>query len=127
VIITGWRVIEYVSSKIGRDIIPPCTAIGREKGGLIVAGVVFNIYTGPDIEVTVAAEQGGVTRGLVAACGRYVFSQLGCLRASITTEQSHVINLATRLGAQTEGRKRNAFGLGRDAILLGILKEDWKL
>jgi len=118
VIITGGRVIEYVSSKIGRDIIPPCTAIGREKDGLIVAGVVFNIYTGPDIEVTVAAEQGGVTR--------YVFSQLGCLRASITTEQSHVIDLATRLGAQTEGRKRNVFGLGRDAILLGILKEDWK-
>ena len=125
-IIIGGRVIEYVSSKIGRDIIPPCTAIGREKDGLIVAGVVFNIYTGPDIEVTVAAEQGEVTRGLVAACGRYVFDQLGCLRASITTEQSHVIDLATRLGAQTEGRKRNAFGLGRDAILLGILKEDWK-
>ena len=125
-IITGGRVIEYVSSKIGRDIIPPCTAIGREKDGLIVAGVVFNIYTGPDIEITVASEPNQITRGLLQACGRYVFDQLGCLRASITTEQHDVINLALRLGAQTEGLKRDAFGIGRNATILGILKEDWK-
>lgn len=126
-IVTGLPVIEYVSGKIGRDIIPPCTAIGRVRDGEIVAGVVFNVFSWPDIEVTVAAEPGGLTRGLIAACGRYVFEQLGCLRASITTEQPYVIDLATRLGAQTEGRKRNAFGLGRDATILGILKEDWKI
>jgi RimJ/RimL family protein N-acetyltransferase len=127
VIVSDARVIAFVSDMIGRDIIPPCTAIGIEEAGEIVAGVVFNTYTGPDIEITVAALPGKVTRGFVRACGCYVFDQLGCLRVSITTEQPEVIRLAYRLGAQTEGRKRNGFGPNRDAVILGILKEDWKL
>jgi hypothetical protein len=126
VIVSDARVIAFVSDVIGKDIIPPCTALGLEEGGEIVAGVVFNGYTGPDIEITVAALPGKVSPRFVRACGRYVFNQLGCLRASITTEQPEVIRLAHRLGAQTEGRKRNGFGLNRDAVLLGILKEDWK-
>lgn len=126
-IVADARVVAFVSDMIGRDIIPPCAALGIEEAGEIVAGVVFNTYTGPDIEITVAALPGKITRGFVRACGRYAFDQLGCLRVSITTEQPEVIRLAYRLGAQTEGRKRNGFGLNRDAVILGILKEDWKL
>ncbi len=57
--------------------------------------------------------------------GRYVGELMGCGRVTFVTEQPYVIDLAKRLGAQTEGRIRNHFGSGRDAILLGILKEEW--
>lgn len=120
----GDDVAKFVGDGCSTIICPPFTAMGIERDGEIVAGVVFNCFTGHDVHVTVAGE--GFHRGFLRAVGRYVFDQLGALRISITTEQEHVIDVAKRLGAQTEGRKRNHFGRGRHAIVLGILKEDWK-
>lgn len=120
----GDDVAKFVGDGCSTIICPPFTAMGIERDGEIVAGVVFNCFSGHDVHVTVAGE--GFHRGFLRAVGRYVFDQLGALRISITTEQEHVIDIAKRLGAQTEGRKRNHFGRGRHAIVLGILKEDWK-
>jgi RimJ/RimL family protein N-acetyltransferase len=128
VIVTdGPRVAAFVGTRCGTAIVPPFTALGWERDGDLVAGCIFNVYTGPDIEVTVAAEPGGITRAFIRACGHYVFTQLGCERVTFTTEQPNVINLAHRLAAQTEGRKRHQYGKGRDGIVLGLLREDWKL
>lgn len=126
-IVTDERVARYVGERCGTVIYPPYTAMGIEKYDRIVAGVVFNCFSGNDIAVTIAGERGAFTRSFIREVGHYVFTQIGCLRMSITTEQPNVIELAKRLGAQTEGRKRNHFGKGRDGIILGILKEDWKL
>lgn len=123
-IVTDGRVAEFVGQACGAIIYPPFTAMGLERDGAIVAGAVFNCFTGADVAVTVAGS--GFSRAFIAAVGVYVFEQLGCLRLSITTEQERVIDIAKRLGAQTEGRKRNHFGQGRDGIVLGILKEDWR-
>lgn len=124
---TDERVAQFVGGRVGSVIYPPYTAMGLEREGRIVAGAVFNCFTGFDIEVTVAGEPGAFTKTFIREAGRYVFETAGCLRMSITTHQPHVIEIAKRLGAQTEGRKRNLFGKGRDGIVLGILKEDWKL
>lgn len=123
-IVTDDRVARYVGARCGTIIYPPFTCMGIERDGEIIAGVVFNSFTGTDVAVTVAGER--FTRGFIAAVGEYVFKQMGCLRMSITTEQPKVIEIAKRLNAQTEGCKRNHFGIGRDGIVLGILKEDWK-
>lgn len=117
-------VARFVGERYGTIICPPFTAMGIERDGEIVGGVVFNNFTRNDVHISVAGE--GFHRGFLRAVGRYVFDQLGCLRISIETEQDRVVDLAKRLGAQTEGRKRNHFGRGRHAIVLGILKEDWK-
>lgn len=122
-IVVGERVARFVGERCARIIYPPFTAMGIERNDQITAGAVFNCYTGNDIEVTVAG--GPFTRGFIAAVGNYVFEQIGCLRMSITTEQPKVIEIAHRLGAQTEGLKRNHFGTGRDGTVLGILREDW--
>jgi hypothetical protein len=123
VIITGDTVAKFVGERCGTIIYPPYTAMGLERNGEVSAGVVFNCYTGNDIEVTVAG--GPFNRGFISAVGKYVFEQIGCLRMSITTESPEVIKIAHRLGAQTEGTKRNHFGKGRDGTVLGILREDW--
>jgi len=122
-IVTDERVARFVGERCGTIIYPPFTAMGIEKDGQVTAGVIFNCYTGNDISVTVAG--GPFNRGFIAAVGRYVFEQIGCLRMSITTEQPKVIEIAHRLGAQTEGLKRNHFGKGRDGTVLGLLREDW--
>lgn len=124
-IIIGDDVARFVGDRCGTILCPPFTAMGLEHRGEIVAGVVFNGFTRHDVHVTVAGE--GFTRGFIRAVGAYVFHQLDCLRMTITTEQDSVIDYAKRLGAQTEGRKRNHFGRGRHGIVLGILKEDWKI
>lgn len=123
-IVTDDRVVKFVGSKIDRIIYPPFTAIGLERDGKIVSGVIFNCFTGYDLNVTVAGSY--FPRSFIKAVGYYVFSQLGCLRMSITTDQPHVIELSHRLNAQTEGYKKNHFGQGKDATILGILREDWK-
>lgn len=122
-IVTDDRVARFVGERCGTIIYPPFTAMGIERNGEVTAGVVFNCFTGSDIAVTVAG--GPFNRGFIVAVGRYVFGKLGCLRMSITTEKPEVIDIAQRLGAQTEGLKRNHFGKGRDGTILGILREDW--
>lgn len=127
-IVTDERVARFVGEKVKRTIYPPYTSMGLEKNGKIVAGAVFNCWTGYDVEVTLAIDGAGLAlRGFFREMGKYICGTLGCGRVTFTTEQDEVIELATRLGAQTEGRIRNHFGPGRDAILLGILKEDWRL
>jgi RimJ/RimL family protein N-acetyltransferase len=125
IIVIDDHVARFVGERCNTIIYPPFTAMGIERDGEIIGGVVFNCYTRFDIAVTVAGH--GFTRRFVRAVGNYVFDQLGCLRLSITTEQDQVVDFAKRLGAQTEGRKRNHFGRDRHGIVLGILKEDWKL
>jgi RimJ/RimL family protein N-acetyltransferase len=123
VIVTDERVARFVGERCETIICPPYTAMGIERDGKIIAGVVFNNFTKHDIEVTVAG--GPFSRSFISAVGKYVFEQIGCLRITITTEKPEVIRIAQRLGAQTEGLKRNRFGKGRDATILGILREDW--
>lgn len=126
-IVTDGRVAQFVAERCGLNTFyPPFTCLGIERDGAIVAGVVFNCFTGNDIAVTVAGDNGAFTRHFIREVGRYVWEKLGCERISITTEQQHVIEIAQRLGAQTEGRKRNHFGKGRDATILGILKKEWR-
>lgn len=126
-IITDNRVARFVGERCGTIIYPPYTCLGVEKNGAVIGGAIFNCFTGQDVEMTVAGEASAFTRQFYHAVRNYVFKQMGCLRISVTTESEKVIELAKRLGAQVEGRKRDHFGKGRDGIVLGILEKDWKI
>lgn len=122
-IVSGEEVARFVSERIGTALCPPYTAMGLQRGGEIVAGVIFNGFEGPNVHVTVAGEHW--PRGFIRAVGEYVFGQLGCLRMTVTTEQESVAGYALRLGGVVEGRMADYYGEGRDAILLGILRARW--
>lgn len=123
-IVSGEGVAQFVSAGVGAAICPPYSTMGLVRDDRLVAGVVFNQFEGFDVHVTLAGK--GWTRRFVRLVGEYVFRQLGCLRMTATTEQPEVISYAQRLGGQVEGRLRDHFGPGRDAIIIGILRSDWK-
>ncbi|GMM93120.1 GNAT family N-acetyltransferase [Qipengyuania sp. MTN3-11] len=123
-IVAGEGVARFVSEQVGAAICPPYSTMGLMRGDRLVAGVVFNQFEGFDVHVTLAGR--GWTKGFVEAVGEYVFRQLGCLRLTATTEQPEVISYAQRLGGEVEGRLRDHFGPGRDGIIIGILRSEWK-
>lgn len=121
---TDDRVARFVGARVGLIIYPPFTSMGIERGGNVIGGVVFNCFTGPSIEATVAGR--GWSRGFFEAVGRYVFDQLGCIRIDVTTEHEAVAQMAERLGARREGVLRDKFGRGRDGIVLGVLEQEYR-
>lgn len=123
-IVTDERVAAFVSSMVGKSFVAPFTAMGIERDGEVIGGVVFNVFEGADLHVTVAGR--GFNRGFLADVGAYVFQQLDCERMTVLTEQPRIVRIAERLGGQVEGLLRNHFGRDRDGYLVGILRDDWK-
>lgn len=123
-IVTGEPVEWFVSARLGISVVPPYTSMGIERDGQIVAGVIFHCFEGAAVHITAAGK--GWTRGFLWAVGHYVFQQLKCERITFTTEQPEVVALAKRLGAQEEGILRNQFGKGRNGIVLGVLRDEWR-
>jgi RimJ/RimL family protein N-acetyltransferase len=126
-IVADERVYDHVCEKLGARIQPPVQCLGVEEDGEIIGGVVFNNFSECDVELSVAGDVKAWSRAFFRRVRDYVFEECGYLRLTFVTEHRDVVELACRLGAQTEGRKRNHFGEGRDAILLGILKNEWAL
>lgn len=122
-IVADERVALFVSERLKFGLCPPYTQMGIERDGEVIAGVVFNCFEGADVHVTIAGT--GWTRGFIREVGNYVFGSLGCLRMTATTEQPEVAKLAVKLGGAIEGMMRNHFGPDRNAIIVGILREDW--
>lgn len=123
-IVSDDRVAPFVAKQCGVQIVPPYTPVGIERGGEIIAGVVFNHFTGKDVHLTIAGH--GWTRGFLADVGQYVFGTLGCERMTFITEQPPVVRLAEKLGGQVEGLMRNHFGKDRPGFIVGVLKDDYR-
>lgn len=123
-IVSDERVARFVSARLGIAIAPPYTCLGTDRDGEIINGAIFHCFEGPNIHATVAGK--GWTRAFLEAVGLFVFTQLGCLRITATTEREEVVKLACRLGGQVEGLMRDQFGPGRDGWIIGILKDEWR-
>lgn len=118
------RILPFLSERLGVTFYPAFTTMGLERNGEIIAAFLFNIYTGPDIHVTIAGS--GWTRRFLREMGQYLFEQLQVERFTAITEQQNVVDLVYRVGGRKEGVLRNHFGLGRDGILLGVLKDEYR-
>lgn len=123
-IVEGERVARFVSGRLGFGLCPPYVAMGIERDGEIIAGALFNHFEGADVHVSIAGS--GWSKEFVRAIGRYVFGQLGCVRMTAITESARVATYGIRLGGHIEGTLRSHFGRGRDALVIGILEDEWR-
>ena len=120
-------VAEYVAAGLGVVIHPPFVAIGVVKDDRLAGGMVFNGFTGANIEIT-AFGPGCMHRGIIRAALHYVFEQSNVLRLTARTKRSNklVCKLLPRLGFQFEAVLKNYYGpqRGDDAILYRLTRGD---
>jgi RimJ/RimL family protein N-acetyltransferase len=123
----GRNVVVWVAERVAKPAGVNAVGIGVAIDGEIIGGVIFDDWTGPNIEATVAGEPRAWTRAFLRRLGAYAFEELGCIRVTIRTEQQAVCTYAERLGAMREGVMRSFYGPGRDAVVYGLLAQDWRL
>lgn len=122
-------ICRYVSQNIpGKDKFPEDSpSIGLLEDGKLIAGVVFNMYTGNGIMLHVAATKNNwLNREFLRAVFSYPFKQLGCTRISgvVRVDNDKAQRFDEHLGFVKEGVIREGDDDGCDLILYGMLKRE---
>lgn len=122
------RVAKWVGEQLMRDAesFSPCKAIGIERDGKLIAGVVYNKYE-PNllIEMSIASlDKRWCTRHNLIALFRYPFIQLNLKRvqALCSANDKGVQMFLKRLGFIHEGVHPCAYHDGGTAYSFGMLK-----
>jgi RimJ/RimL family protein N-acetyltransferase len=123
------RVRNWVAARVDEDRFHETdTAIGLEENGELIAGVVYNMYTGPSISMHVAAVVGKrwLTRDFLYRVFAYPFIQLGCNRVTglVREDNLQAQKFDEHIGFVREGLMRGACDDGQNMILYGMLRKE---
>ncbi|PIM52103.1 hypothetical protein CS062_16240 [Roseateles chitinivorans] len=103
-------------------------AIGLRRDGVIVAGVIYEGFNGPNIWMHVAAVPGRrwLTREYLLACFRYPFEVCGVQRITgyVDASNTDARRFDEALGFKEEARLKGAAEDGGDVILYVMRRED---
>jgi RimJ/RimL family protein N-acetyltransferase len=118
-------IAKYVAEALGEEGFGECYTIGNVKNNILVAGVVFNNYTGLSVQMTAAGVGHWCTHELLNNCFSFVFNGLKCKRITVLVAKSNTkaLKLNKHLGFIEEGIVRMGEG-DEDLILLGMLKSE---
>lgn len=118
---------QYIENRLGVQISDPSVSLGFVTTGRIrpLCAVLLNDYTGSNIEMTIVAEPGGVTLGVLRYLARYIFGELGCRRVTIRTKKRNktVQKMALRYGFTFEAVARHFYD-DDDAVIYRMLRAD---
>ncbi|MGN1209800.1 MAG: GNAT family N-acetyltransferase [Duodenibacillus sp.] len=122
-------VVNWVSKQLpGKEDFPlDSPSIGLIRDGRLIAGVVYTMYTGNGICMSVAGTgRKWLTREFLYVSFAYPFVQLGCSRVSglVRVDNHDAQRFDEHLGFVKEGVIRKGDDDGTDLILYGMLKED---
>lgn len=123
------RICAFVSEIQGATDWNQCTAIGLEKDGKLLAGVIYDYYNGVNVCMHIAALEGKrwATKSFLHMMFWYPFEQLGCSRMTgFIPENGNPAarNFAEQLkGIELEGRMADAHPLG-DMLIFCMKKEN---
>lgn len=122
------RVWQFVSKLAGAPRTSGMQGIGLEKDGDLIAGVLYEGYTGHNIWMHVAAEPGGkwLNKAYLKTCFAYPFLQLGCDRVSGWVEASNdqARRFDEHLGFEQEAVLSRAARDGGDVLIYVMWREE---
>lgn len=122
------RVMRFVAERVGERWMKDYSAIGLEREGEMIAGVLFEQHNGPNVMMHVASDgsRRWMTPAYMAACFKYPFL---CLKVNRITGLVRADNLDAQrfdeaLGFVREGVLRQGAADGTDLFLYGMLRRD---
>lgn len=122
------RVLAFVRQQVPLPFSEGMAAIGQQRDGQLIAGAVFEGYSGPNIWVHLAGRPGGhwLTRRFIAACMRYAFVVCGCQRLSAYVMDSNAPckRFIGHFGFRLEARLRGAASDGGDLLIYVLTKQE---
>jgi RimJ/RimL family protein N-acetyltransferase len=95
-------------------------AVTSHHGGCVI----FNHYDGVSIELTICAD-GALNRRVMRQMANYAFNDNGVRRVTVRCRAfSRAARMAEKAGFVREGRLRQAYANGEDALIYGMLREE---
>lgn len=122
------RIGPWVCERAGGTWLPGRgTAIGLQRDGELVAGVLYEDFNGANVIMHVASDGTGawLTKDYLRTCFAYPFEQLGCKRVTGIVPSSNEKALAfdTHLGFEVEAVLTEAHPDG-DLVVLSMRRDD---
>lgn len=121
------EVAAWVAPRIGEEKFELATAIGLERYGQLIAGVVYTGLTDRSVQMHIAAIPGKrwCTREFILAFFGYPFVQLRLSRVTALVRASNVDSLkfCDHIGMTREGVLREATAEG-DLVIFGMLRRE---
>jgi RimJ/RimL family protein N-acetyltransferase len=122
------RVMRFVAERVGEKELFNYTAIGLEKDGELVAGVLYECYTGISVHTHIASDgsRHWLTPAYLSSIFRYPFLQIRCSRitANVRADNCDSRRFVQHLGFMQEGIMREGCADGSDLIIYGMLKRE---
>lgn len=121
-------IVPFIEQKLQAKFSPPYQAFGFvSELGRPMCAFVFNDCTGGNIEMSVFAERGGITRGVIRYVANYAFGKNNCRRLTVRTRKRNkrVLQLAPRYGFTYESVMKHYY-TDDDAVVFRMLKQDCK-
>lgn len=122
-----FRIARFVSKLVGGSAnFGDCAAIGIERNGEIIAGVIYNNWNGVNVHATIAGkDRTWLTREFLGFMFRYPFLQTGVERVTCCVEEANIDSqrLAERLGFKLEAVLEKAGRTG-DLLIYRLFKHE---
>ena len=125
-LIENEAIAAFIEEKLQVKITPPYTAFGfASDDNRPLCAVMFNDFNHSNMEMTIYAEPGGITRPVMKYLANYVFVKNNCRRLTVRTKKRNklVLQLAPRYGFKYECIAKHFFP-DDDAVMFRMLKED---
>ena len=119
-------IMEFVATKV-EAMFPTdaVTGIGWEHNGAVVAGVVYDHFTGTSIQATMAVEHSHTVKEFLWAIFDYPFNQLGVGKILVNVEEANPdsLRMLRRMGFIKEAYIEGVFPSGA-MIIMSLVKEN---
>lgn len=122
------RVFAFCRERIPIQCVAGMKGLGLERDGELVAGVIYEGFTGSNVWMHVAAEPGAkwMTREYLRYCFYYPFNEMGVQRVTGYVEASNALarRFDEHLGFRQEAVLKGAATDGGDVILYVMWKDE---